>query len=506
MSRPLLRSISLLLALSPLVAPIVHAQDRPVAFLHGFRSDGAGWADTADRLRQGLAIETHLPNLPWRASFAEQAHDLRGRWEYGSLPGSTIAIGHSNGGLVAREWSRHSSLGGIVTLGTPHRGTPILPHFAQWAGFNASSSWLASSVLDAFSGWTDFTWTFGYVSQAIGWVLDFNVWSVSYLALSLGLDDALPVAGDMHPLSPYLATLNSGENIGREHGQLGARVGIVSVAHNFYWAGPARAIFPEQADTIADLLYGAAYGIMYWGSYILASADPLDASSVQQGLSLLALSGHLLDIDPVYCRMVSSIDLSSCVPHDGLVPYTSQEYPGAANLFLGQNNDGPAHTRERAVSEDVLYHALVNYLGVPPRTSTPPPGSGGGPGGGGGSGGGTGGTGGGFVFDPGGVLYPGDQLDSPNAQYHLIYQHDSNFVLYDAAWSPIWASGTAGHDPGFVVMQHDGNLVLYDASGVPRWASDTSNHPLAYLTLQDDGNVVVYGSDGTTLWATGTNR
>ncbi len=505
----LIRATYLCLGALFLVSASATAQDRSVAFLHGFKSDGAGWLDTAERLRTRVAIEPHVPNLEWRAPFSDQTNDLRNRGEYAGLPGSTVAVGHSNGGLVAREWARHGRLNGVVTIGTPHRGVPILPHFAQWMAFNANSSWLASSVLDAFSEWTDWTWTFGYVSQSIGWVLDFSASSVAYLALSLGLDGALPVAGDMHPLSSYLADLNSGENINREIHNVPGRVGVVSVAHNYFWAGPVRASMPDHADLVADLLYGAAYGIMYWGNYILAAADPFDAMAIHQGMSLVSLAGHLFEIDPFFCRLVSSIDLTSCVPNDGLVPYTSQEYPHAINLYLGQNNDGPVHTREREVSEEVLYHAMVNYLGIPHRSSAPASGDdGGGSGGGGGSGtgGSTGGGSGGHFFDPGGVLYPGDVLDSPNGGYHLVYQHDSNFVLYDGDWSAIWASGTGGDDPGFVVMQHDGNLVLYDAHDIPRWHTGTHDHPGARLVVQDDGNVVVYDEDGSPLWATGTGR
>jgi hypothetical protein len=491
----------------------VLAQERQVAFLHGFQSNGVGWEATADRLHQRLTVEPHIPNLFWRERFHDQVVELRSRPEYASLPASTVAVGHSNGGLVAREWARQGGLHGVVTLGTPHRGAPILPHFAQWVAFNSHSNWLASTVLSAFSGWTEWTWTFGYVSQAIGWVLDFNVWSVAYLGLSLGLEGPLPVAGDMSPISSYLHGLNSSDNINREISTLAARVGVVSVAHNYYFAGPARIVAPDHADLIADLLYGSAYGLLFWGNYILVSADPLDFDAMHQGNTLVAMAGHLFDIDPVYCSLVSSIDLAQCLPNDGLVPYTSQEFPSAPNLYLGQNNDGPVHTRERESSEDVLFYALVNYFGIGLR-STPPPDSGGGSGGSGSGDGGSGGSGGssggnvgsGPVLQPGIAMYPGDYVLSSNGFYMVVYQHDGNLVLYDHTGAPMWASGTGGESTGMVAMQHDGNLVLYDARGVPRWSSGTHDYPGSYLVVQDDGNVVVYEPGGRALWATNTGR
>ena len=497
-----------------LLSGSARADDRPVVFVHGFNSDGGGWMDTAARLQARTAIEPHVPSLNWRAAIGDQVSELRGRAEYAWLPGSTIAIGHSNGGLVAREWARRGGLGGVMTIGTPHRGVPIMPNFGHWVAFSSNSSWLSSSILMAFSRWTDWAWTLGYLNEAIGWVLDFSGWSTTYLGLTLGLDRAIPVGGEMHPFSAYLHELNSSDNVSHELSTLSSRVGIVSIAHNYYWAGPARAIAPDHADAIATALYGAAYGMLFWGNYILASADFTDVDSIDQAMSLLALSGHLQSIDPMYCALVSSMDLSSCVPSDGLVPYTSQEYPQAPNLYLGQNNDGPVHTRERESSEDVLYYALVNIAGISPRGSAPPgPGSGGDSGTGGGNTGGGGGQTGGcgsaawqVSLSPDGILWPGEQLDASNGCYRLVYQGDNNLVLYDAAWTPLWASGTNGPSPGFVAMQGDGNFVLYDADGVPRWASGTPGHPGAVVVMQTDGNLVVYGADGQPLWASNTAR
>ena len=357
----------------------MQAQDRPVVFLHGFHSDAGGWVATAERLRMRAAITVHTPTVNWRATFADQVNELAGPRRRSPLfPASSMAIGHSNGGLVAREWARRGSLDGVVTIGTPHRGAPMVPNYGHWVAFNANASWLSSSILTAFSRWTDFAWALGYVNEAIGWVLDFSVWSTVFLGVTLGLDQAIPVAGDMLPYSLFLHNLNSTDNVNHERSTLSTRIGIVSIAHNYFWAGPARVIAPDHADGIATALYAAAYGLMFWGHYILASADIADFDALEQAMSLIALSNHLLAIDPTYCAMVSTMDLSACMPNDGLVPYTSQEYPQAVNLYIGQDNDGPVHTRERETSEDVLYYALVHVAGIPPRSSAPPP-PGGGP-------------------------------------------------------------------------------------------------------------------------------
>jgi pimeloyl-ACP methyl ester carboxylesterase len=506
-----IRLPSLVVALALLCLPAgAAAEDVPVVFLHGFRSDASGWVQTAERLHVRASIDPRVPTVDWTRTFVDQARDLWRRPEFAPLSNGSVVIGHSNGGLVARESTRQRPLGGVVTLGSPHHGVPLLPQFGQWATFSSATTSLVGSVVNAFSRPSNWSWVFTYVVGSLNWARDFNVWSVVYLGGVLGLDRAVPVTADMNPYSPFLQEINSSSNLNREARDLGGRVGIVSIAHDFYFAGPARVVAPDQADGIATALYSTAYGLMFWGNYVLSSADPLDFDATSQGLELINLAAQLLSIDPIYCRLVSSMTFNVCRENDGLLPYTTQEYPGAPNLYIGLDNNGPAHTREREVSEDVIYDALVHFLQVPPRASTPPPpapapgpGPDPGPAPGGGEGGGEG------VSASLGVdqyLAPGEAIGSPNGFYELVYQHDGNLVLYDGTGGAMWASDTYGSSPGVAVMQGDGNFVIYDSDDVARWSSGTWGYPGAFVVLQDDGNVVVYDTDGTPLWATNTAR
>jgi hypothetical protein len=280
----------------------------------------------------------------------------------------------------------------------------------------------------------------------------------------------------------------------------------VSVAHNYFFAGPARAAKPEDADAIAAALYGSAGALIALGNLTLAQASPANWEAFEQAMSLIGLGYQLLMIDPMYCHLVTHPFLSICMPNDGVVPIDRQTYPGAAYIRI----DGPAHTQQRD-SDDVLYHAMVDYVGVPPRLGAPAPDP---------------------VpapidpsdpsdpADPGGdphepieissgalqpdeLLRPGDVVYSTNRRVHLTFQADGNLVLYDEHGRPLWASGTDDESAGVVAMQGDGNLVMYDAAGVPRWASDTAGYAGAWLAVQDDGNVVIYAGDRA-IWATGT--
>jgi hypothetical protein len=243
-------------------------------------------------------------------------------------------------------------------------------------------------------------------------------------------------------------------------------------------------------------------------------AEPGDIASFEQGLSILAVAGHLLEIDPFYCKMISRIDFSDCVANDGVVPEDSQRFPGATNVIMGLGNDGPAHIQETAWSGDAIYDTLVWSMNVPRRVPTPAPtptpdpepdpdpdpnpdpSPAVGPA-----------PNSPDTLSPGELLRPGDIIHSSSGRYHLGYQGDGNLVLYDENWLPLWASDTAGTSAGVVGMQGDGNFVMYDATNTPVWSSgDSFNHPGAWLGVQNDGNVVIYDVDGTPLWATNTAR
>ena len=510
------------------------AQNRPTVFLHGLAGEAADWAQTAERLRALVAVEPHIPGLPWRQTYEDQARELQSRADYQNLPASTVAIGHSNGGLVAREWSRHRRLDGIVTIGTPHQGAPIMARLRNWSSFNSVAPLLLNTVVEAFSLPSDWTWIYAEVVDLLKWTQSFSVWSTLGLAGALGLQAALPVGTEMLPQSAYLTTLNGFQNLAREATEVPNRVGIVSVAHNYYYGGPARAVAPEQADIIATSLYASAFGLLAWADYIFFEASPTDAAAFSQATTLMGVAGFLLAIDPTYCRMVSRFDMSECVPNDGIVPIDSQAFPNAPNILIGTENDGPAHTQERQMSDDALFMALTTFLHVPettasntpapapaptpapapaptpepqpqpspepspepvsPQESVPSdqPSDSRGPV---------------VIHEVLGsnqLLWPGDEVISQDGRRHLSYQGDGNLVIYDERWQPIWHTGTNGTRAGVVAMQTDGNLVMYDPEGQPIWDSGTNAYAGSFLAVQNDGNVVIYTPDGVPVWATNT--
>jgi hypothetical protein len=106
----------------------------------------------------------------------------------------------------------------------------------------------------------------------------------------------------------------------------------------------------------------------------------------------------------------------------------------------------------------------------------------------------------------------GQSLASPNGQFSLLMQTDSNLVAYHGAVatnSAYFASNTEwnpdAQKPQYLLMQSDANLVLYDSSGTARWSSNTYGPDFVnpYFLIQDDGNLVVYHDGLKPLWAWG---
>ena len=324
-------------------------QARPSAFIHGFVAEPSDWAATANRLKARVAIAPHLPKVSWREKFETQGKQVES--QLSSLATNSIAVGHSNGGVVAREWARLRQLGGIITIGTPHRGAPILANLPGWAAFTGTTRGLVNRVFSAFADGTDWTSILAIVESALLVTADYSLWSLTNLIKVLGVTTTTPVMPQMTPNSSYLTSLNGSSNLAREASRAPKRVGIVSVASNFYLAGPARAIAPEQADEIATTMYTTSSVLLFWGNYILLNADPSDLDATDLAMALIAVSDQILAIDPTYCRMVSRVDMATCVENDGLVPTTSQSYPGAPNL---PNRGSGAQTREAAQRRCVL--------------------------------------------------------------------------------------------------------------------------------------------------------
>lgn len=481
MIRALLALIALGITLGVGADTRVFAQDTPAVFVHGLRSSGDTWAGAAARLEQRLAISSHRPTLPSFEPYETQAAALQG--QLGWLPPNAVAIGHSNGGIVSRQWSHHRPLGGLLTIGTPHAGAPLIYNLNSIIGFFYHGMNLTGAAFGAFAPGGEWWDVLVYATAALNFANDVSWTSLTDLAVTVGYRNGVmgSVIGQMSPGSSFLNGLNSGGSLWHEANAVPHRAGIVNVADRYWLGGPVRAFLPELADSAGTYIQVAAAVLDTAGLYILTTAGPGNVQATQKAYTLMNVAGWLRQVDWQWCLAVSSPGMTYCEANDGLVPRSSQFYPAAHNI----ESSGPAHVQETDRSDEVLHYGLSALLGVRTR------GSGGGPGP-------DPGPGGADTMIGGRRLYPWDYVDSSDGRYRLIYQGDGNLVLYGPT-GPVWATMTI-ESPGWAEMQVDGNLVVYNGAQTPTWAAGTPGNDGAYLRVQTNGAIVIYRADRYPLW------
>lgn len=479
----------MLLALIAATAAPAAAQDRLTVFLHGFNSGPDSWGDTASRLAARLQIIKYVPTLPWHLPYDTQATQLNNEANAAGAPANTVVVGHSNGGLVARQLSTKRALGGIVTLGSPHRGAPLAANVREvanrylWMGDKLN---MLLFMLGARNGTNQFTGIWFSPGMApvrasvatLGAVL----WQAfSTIEQSIGPVVTAPVLADMTPASPILTALNSAGNLARESAAVPRRVGLVYAARDWWIGAPFVAGAPHlQYWGHEGVKSGIAVLSMIEGYFGYPNFMPFDPVALTIRNQIRSLVSDLVSFNAIWCGATSGRP-DCAISTDGVVPTESQYFPGdAANVGYY----GPAHVTEKQRSEGDLFDALTTRIGIKPRTINTAPTGNGMPG---------------STIGPGQRLYPDTEVRSPNGAYRLRYQSDGNLVLYGPGGA-VWSSGTAGLGGLFAEMQPDGNFVVYHASGADPWESGTAGIPGAELRVQDDGYIVIYDAGGNVPW------
>ncbi|HTT82679.1 MAG TPA: hypothetical protein VMF67_04290 [Rhizomicrobium sp.] len=83
-------------------------------------------------------------------------------------------------------------------------------------------------------------------------------------------------------------------------------------------------------------------------------------------------------------------------------------------------------------------------------------------------------------------------------------QRGESFAASSVPWMPMWATHTANGGATEADMQIDGNFVVY-AGNKPIFSTQIPHSPSSLLRVQDDGNLVIYNAAGSPVFATGTN-
>jgi pimeloyl-ACP methyl ester carboxylesterase len=329
-------------------------------FVHGLGSGPGTWANTAARLQSRLRLKAYLASLPSFETYERQAQLLQSSGA-GALPGNPVAIGHSNGGIVSREWSRSRPLGGVVTLGTPHEGSLLVQRAADFFNFN----YLLNDAIGVLRllelEETELQWI--YVALAIGNARMQGLTAETLIGLisTVGVGVAAPVLGEMVPGSVYLSGLNSTDNLARESADIYDRVGLVFVAHDYWRAGFAVGLFPDSRELAYAVMRDAIFGLEFFAEFIRLNY-PVWSSAQAVRQTFLRLASEIRQLDPRWCWAVTG-DPTCTISHDGIVSTESQFYPSATNFGY----IGPAHLQQTAWSEEVLVSVLTSVLRITTR-------------------------------------------------------------------------------------------------------------------------------------------
>lgn len=365
----------MLLTILALQAPL-RAQQSDVVFLHGLGSAPGVWSATVDRLDDRLSMRPFLPTLNWRLHYEVQA--AQAQQQIGAaVSGDVAALGHSNGGIVARTWSKYRDVGSLVTLGSPNQGAPFVDHIFDWFTFADDIFIRMSNVYTVFYEWMNpdtWWWVPGEWRPLFEAVSDF--WGTSSSGIfSLGFDVRQPVLSEMRVWSPFMRNLNSPSNLNREAIEVPRRAAIVSIAGEFDHGGPFRLLKPDNYEDWHNALMITGISVEVLSIIVRLMADPWDYGAFLLADHLGTVAEWALQFEEVWCRSVSDpspLYMARCYAHDGIVPAWSQAYDHPRVQFFVMNN-GPIHTQEVAQSDDTLYLALTTVAHVPPAVTPPPP-------------------------------------------------------------------------------------------------------------------------------------
>ncbi len=130
-----------LILLSFVFTVSVHAQSQTVSFIHGFGDVPQVWNDMSDELLHDFDFSPYDVSYNTAQAISTSASSV-------FIPQS-VAVTHSQGGLLSREYLRQSgtgSLDALITVGSPHLGAPIISN-AQANNLSVLIDWWIDDLM-----------------------------------------------------------------------------------------------------------------------------------------------------------------------------------------------------------------------------------------------------------------------------------------------------------------------------------------------------------------------
>ncbi len=327
-----------------------------MVFQHGIFSSSATWSRLVPLLSSDFQFGTVIePDMPAKGTIAlsTQGTNLFNDMA-GSGQSNFVVIGHSQGGLIARDVAQRAAVSrpgltkGVITIDTPNIGALL-----ALTGRQELANALAAGIDDllAAAGCSSF---FDNPGCFVGFLLaDF-----SFPIVNFAFDSTIPASGDLIPGSFYLNTLNS-------HAESFTRVGIEGHSNKrFVLARLGGDLFSNPEDTFGGRNLAAFTEDAYIGfracEFIALFFGDYD---------IAAFCGNVADtmdnIDGFWNDLTAGPDSS-----DGIVQGASQHYNGATASYVISDADSHVGATKSLKVDAVLDQTLERQFLVPIRGCT----------------------------------------------------------------------------------------------------------------------------------------
>jgi pimeloyl-ACP methyl ester carboxylesterase len=324
-----------------------------LVLVHGLRSSEGTWTSyMADQMTNGGGFENayglFIPSLSSLDHLESQVSDLRDRVTQNTVGApSTIYIGHSQGGLIARRLGQEypSLVGGVITIGTPNVGAPILNNTESAIGNAIGGAVFAAEVQLCNNN----------PNRILCPIVTRTMPAIFTNLVHFGVSAAAPATADLTVGSSFLATSQQAYEGFRR----------ASIAHNARnpwrlarlagdaWGGcDASGLCAGRSwASKAEIGYKAISSCSFLGhifSFLRGAGNVCGAARD-------AMNGAETALD----RLVSNKQES-----DAVVPVWSQHYPGNPGTYQAQRfriADGDSHlgeTRSRWTRDALVNQAL----------------------------------------------------------------------------------------------------------------------------------------------------
>jgi pimeloyl-ACP methyl ester carboxylesterase len=291
-----------------------------------------------------------------------------------AIPDTAFVVGHSNGGIVAREANREGGRNwqALVTVGTPHQGAEFAnsvldgllgSYVVYLTDATAAPVWYYSQFYEDPQYWDSFS------SVAALWN-EFGSYIPAFAAaVGFGVTDLL---SQMVPGSGFLQTLNGSANQSRESAAIPNRIAIVSslddnngVIFRALFSAAAASIDRDARSVAIGVFLSAGTYYEFYDDY----SDPYMQDKIDNADLWFSAADALGYMDSDWCRLIGAGPY--CLPNDGIVPASSQVAPNTNRTIFIQN---ASHTEE--TKADVTYFALHGLFAVGGPLTIPVIGSG----------------------------------------------------------------------------------------------------------------------------------